>query len=76
MNSQLGEFFKTTVGVHQECLLSSFQFNLFLEKIMQETLHGHHTSISIGGRPMCNLRFADDIDIIGGSKGKLRNLPN
>ena len=25
---------------------------MFLEKIMQETLHDHHTSISIGGRPI------------------------
>ena len=48
LNSQLGEFFKTTVGVCQGCLLSLILFNLFLEKIMQETLHDHHTSISIG----------------------------
>ena len=34
------------------------------EKIMQETLHDHHTAIYIGGRPICNLRFADDIDLI------------
>ena len=38
---------------------------LFLEKIMQETLHDHKTSISIGSRPICNLQFADDIDLIG-----------
>ena len=48
LNSQLGEFFKTTVGVHQGGLLSLILFNLFLEKIMQETLHDYHTSISIG----------------------------
>ncbi|PIK48870.1 putative melanophilin [Apostichopus japonicus] len=30
---------------------------------MQETLQDHHSSISIGGRPICNLRFADDIDL-------------
>ena len=52
LNSQLGEFFKTTVGVCQGCLLSPILFNLFLEKIMQKTLHDHHTSISIGGRPI------------------------
>ena len=49
--SQLGEFFKTTVDVCQGCLLSSILFNLFLGKIMQETLNDHCTSISIGGRP-------------------------
>ena len=46
LNSQLGEFFKLTVGVRQGCLLSPILFKL-LEKIMQETLHDHHTSISI-----------------------------
>ena len=76
MNSQLGEFSKTTVGVCQECILSPILFNLFLEKITQETLHDHHTSISIGGRPICNLRFADDIDLMGGSNGELQDLTN
>ena len=54
-----GEFFKTTVGIRQGCIFSSILFNLFLEKIMQETLHDHHISISIGGRPICNPRLAD-----------------
>ena len=39
-------------------------FNIFLEKIMQETLLDPHISISFGGRPICNLRFADDIDLV------------
>ena len=28
---------------------------------MQEMFSDHHTSISIGGRPICNLQFTDDI---------------
>ena len=76
MNSQLGEFFKTTVGVHQGCLLSPILFKLFIEKIMQETLRDHHTSISTGERPMYNLRFADDIDLMGGSNGEIQDLTN
>ena len=76
MNSQLGEFFKTTVGVRQGCLLSPFLFILFLEKIMQETIHDHHTSISTGGRPIRNLCLADDIDPMGGSNGELQDLTN
>ena len=76
LNSQLGEFFKTAVGVRQGCLLSLILFNLFLDRIMQETLHDHHKSISTGGRPICNRRFAKDIAIIGGNSGELQYLTN
>ena len=74
MNCQLGEFFKTTVGVCQGFLLSPILFNLFLEKIMQEVLHDHHTSIFIRVRPICNLRFSDDINLKGGSSDELQDL--
>ena len=49
---------------------------MVLEKIMQETLHEHHTSISIGERPIRKLQFADDIDLMGGSKGELQDVTN
>ena len=76
LNSQLGELFETTVDVRQGCLLSPILFNLFPEKIMQEILHDHHTFISIGGRSICNLRFADDIDLMGDSNGELQDFTN
>ena len=76
LNSQLGEFFETTVGVRQGCLLSLILFNLFLEKITQESLHDHLTSISIGGRPLCYVRFADDITSRGSNNGELQDLTN
>ncbi|WP_419581887.1 reverse transcriptase domain-containing protein [Thiolapillus sp.] len=76
LNSQLGESFKTTVDVRQGCLLSPILFNLFLDprEDHEEALHDHHTSISFGGRPIYNVRFADDIDFLGGSKGELQDL--
>ena len=45
--------------------------NLFLETVMQETLHVYHISIALR-----NLRFADDIDIMGGSNAELQYLTN
>ena len=43
---------------------------------MQETLHDHHTSISIGGKPICNLRLAEDINLMGSSCGELQDFTN
>ena len=34
------------------------------------------SSISIGGRPIYDLRFADDIDLMSGSYGELQDLAN
>ena len=41
---------------------------------MYETLHDHTTTVSISGRPICNLRFADDINLMVGSNSELQEL--
>ena len=74
LNNQIGEYFRTTVGIRQGCLLSPVLFNLFLENIFRETLQDFHSTISIGGRTINNLRFADDIDLMGGSNTELQDL--
>ena len=43
---------------------------------MQEILHNHTSTISIGGRPVCNLCFADDIDLMVCSNSELQELTN
>ena len=60
-NGSTAEWFRTTVGVRQGCLLSPTLFNIFIERIMCEALDDHEGSVSIGGRLITNLRFADDI---------------
>ena len=52
---------QNTVGVRQGCLLSPILFNIFLERIMSYALEEHDGKVSIGGRNITNLRFADDI---------------
>ena len=60
-NGSTGEWFRTTVGVRQGCLLSPTLFNIFLERIMCDALDDHEGIVSIGGRLVTNFRFADDL---------------
>ena len=69
-----GEWFHTSVGVRQGCLLSPTLFNIFLEDIMTHALENFNGTISIGGRPITNLRFADYIDGITGEEDELTEL--
>lgn len=47
---------------------------IFVDNIMGETLHDYHTFVSIGGRPICNLHFTDNIDLIAGINRKVQDL--
>ena len=43
-------------------------FQLFLERIMTDASEDHEGTVSIGGRTITNLRFADDIDGLAGEE--------
>ena len=73
-NSSIGDWFRTTVGVRQGCLLSPTFFNIFLERITTDALGDHEGTVSIGGRTITNLRFADDIDGLAGEEEELTKL--
>ena len=73
-NSSIGDWFRTTVGVRQGCILSPTLFNIFLERIMTDALQDHEGTVSIAGRTITNLRFADDIDGLAGEEEELANL--
>ena len=74
MNGSIGEWFRTTVGVRQGCLLSPTLFNIFLKRIMYDALEEHDGKVSIGGRNITNLRFADDIDALAEEEQELEAL--
>ena len=61
-NGSIGDWFRTTVGVRQECLLSPTLFDIFLERIKTDALDDHEGTVSIGGSTIVNLCFANDID--------------
>ena len=73
-NGSTGDWFRTTVGVRQGCPLSPTLFNIFLERIMTDALQEHEGTVSIGGRTVTNLRFADDIDGLAGREEELKSL--
>ena len=58
LNGDIGDWFRTTVGVRQGCLRSPTLFNIFLERIATDALEDHKGTVSIGGRTIINLRFA------------------
>ena len=47
---------------------------MFLERSMTDSLEDHEGTVSIGGRTITNLRFADDIDGVAGEEEELANL--
>ena len=67
-DNNIGEWFRTTIGVRQGCLLSPTLFNIYLVTIMADAHKDHEGTASIGGRTITNLRFADDIDGLAGQE--------
>ena len=55
LNSSIGDWFRTIVGVRQGCLLSLTLFYIFLEKIMTGALEDHEDIISISALLMISM---------------------
>ena len=71
MNGSKGVWFGTTVGGRQGCLQPPTLSNIFLERIMSDVLEEHDGMVSIGGRNITNLWFADDIDALADEEQEL-----
>ena len=74
MNGSIEEWFRTSVEVRQGCLLSPTLFNSFPKRIMSNALEEHDGKVSIGGRKLTNLRFANDIDALAEEEQELEAL--
>ena len=53
---------------------SAALFNIFLERIITDALEDLEGTVSIGGRTVTNLCFADDIDGLAGEEEELAKL--
>ena len=76
IEQQLTEWFEVGKGVRQGCLLSPICFNLYTEHIMRHSADTQDTGISINGKRLNNLRYADDIVLMTKSEQELQNLLN
>ena len=61
VNGSLTDWFATSVGVRQGCVISPQLFNILLEVAMLYALHDQDIGAHINGHIINNLRFADDI---------------
>ena len=70
-NGSMGEWFRTTVRVRHGCLLSPTLINIFLKRIMSDALEEHGRRVSICGRNITNLEFANDTDALAEEEQEL-----
>ena len=69
------EWFQIGKGVHQGCILSPCLFNLYAEYIIRNAgLDEAQAGITIAGRNINNLRYANDTTLMAESKEELKSL--
>ena len=69
------DWFQIGKGEHQGCILSPCLFNLYAEYMMQNArLDEAEAEITIAGRNINNLRYADDTTLMAESEEELKSL--
>ena len=58
-NGSIGDWFRTTAGIRQGCLLSPTLFKILLERIIAYALEDHEGTVSVGGRTITTYALED-----------------
>ena len=61
-------------GVRQGCLISPSIFNLYTEKVLRDSADVSGIGVTVSGRRISNLRYADDIVLMAESQEELQEL--
>ena len=68
------DWFDIEQGVRQCCILSPHLFNIYSEQIMKNALEGFTGGVTIVGRVITHLRYANDVVLIAGGMEELQEL--
>ena len=71
---RLSDFFQIGQGVRQGCILSQSLLSVFSEQIMRTALDECDGTVTVGGRKITNLRYANDSVLISRSMAELTEL--
>lgn len=74
INNTYSKQFRLGAGVRQGCVVSPLLFNIYSEYIMRSVFENWNGGITVGGRRINNLRYADDTLILAASKKELEQI--
>ena len=74
VNEEMTEWVKLGRGVRQGCCLSPTLFNIYIEDMITNVLQERKEGISIGGKKINCIRFADDMVLVAENSQTLQGL--
>lgn len=74
VDGRLSKQFSVEKGVRQGCILSPILFNIYGEWIIRKATEDWDGGVSVGGRKISNLRYADDTTLLASTEDEMENL--